>query len=73
MSLRSLLGLGRRLVRKKTEQVTPEPIETTTLGGLPEITLDQLKKTKPNVPTVAEQSRALVSKDPKIQAPGQTG
>ena len=69
MSLRSLLGLGRRLVRKKTEQVTPEPIETTTLGGLPEITLDQLKKTKPNVPTVAEQSRALVSKDPKIQAP----
>ena len=69
MSLKNLIGLGRRILRGKKESVTPEPIETTTIGGLPEISLNQLKTTKPNLPTVAEQSRALVAKEPKIQAP----
>ena len=69
MSLRNLIGLGRRILRGKKESVTPEPIETTTIGGLPEVSLNQLKTARPNVPTVAEQSRALVSKEPKIQAP----
>ena len=67
MSLRNLFGLGRRLVRKKTESVTPDPIETTTIGGLPD--LSKLKPTPTKLPTVAEQTKALVSKDPKIQAP----
>ena len=67
MSLRNLFGLGRRLVRKKTESVTPDPIETTTIGGLPD--LSKLKPTPTKLPTVAEQTKALVSKEPKIQAP----
>ena len=67
MSLRNLFGLGRRLVRKKTESVTPDPIETTTIGGLPD--LSKLKPTPTKLPTVAEQTKALVSKDPQIQAP----
>ena len=67
MSLRNLFGLGRRLVRKKTESVTPDPIETTTIGGLPD--LSKLKTTPTKLPTVAEQTKALVSKEPQIQAP----
>ena len=67
MSLKNLFGLGRRLVRKKNESVTPDPIETTTIGGLPD--LSKLKTPPINLPTVAEQSRALVTKEPKIQAP----
>ena len=67
MSLRNLLGLGRRLLRKKGEDVTPDPLETTTIGGLPDIS--KLKTPPSNLPTVAEQSRALVSKEPLIQAP----
>ena len=67
MSLRNLFGLGRRLVRKKSESVTPDPIETTTIGGLPD--LSKLKPTPTKLPTVAEQTKALVSKDPQIQAP----
>jgi len=67
MSLRNLFGLGRRLVRKKTESVTPDPIETTTIGGLPD--LSKLKPTPTKLPTVAEQTKALVSKEPLIQAP----
>ena len=67
MSLRNLLGLGRRLLRKKSEDVTPDPLETTTIGGLPDIS--KLKTPPSNLPSVAEQSRALVSKEPLIQAP----
>ena len=67
MSLRNLLGLGRRLLRKKGEDVTPDPLETTTIGGLPDIS--KLKTPPSNLPTVAEQSRALVSKEPLIQGP----
>ena len=59
MSLRNLLGLGRRLLRKKSEDVTPDPLETTTIGGLPDIS--KLKTPPSNLPSVAEQSRALVS------------
>jgi hypothetical protein len=67
MSLRNLLGLGRKLVQKKADDAVPEAIETTTIGGLPD--LAKLKTPTPNLPTVAEQSRALVAKEPKIQAP----
>ena len=67
MSLRNLLGLGRRLLRKKGEDVTPDPLETTTIGGLPD--LSKLKTPPSNLPTVAEQSKALVSKEPLIQGP----
>ena len=67
MSLRNLLGLGRKLVQKKADDAVPEAIETTTIGGLPDLT--KLKTPIPNLPTVAEQSRALVAKEPKIQAP----
>ena len=67
MSLRNLLGLGRKLLRGKKESVTPDPLETTTIGGLPD--LAKLKTPPANLPTVAEQSRALVSKEPLIQAP----
>ena len=67
MSLRNLLGLGRKLVQKKADDAVPEAIETTTIGGLPD--LAKLKTPTPNLPTVAEQSRALVAKEPQIQAP----
>ena len=67
MSLRNLLGLGRKLVQKKADDAVPEAIETTTIGGLPD--LAKLKAPTPNLPTVAEQSRALVAKEPKISAP----
>jgi hypothetical protein len=67
MSLRNLLGLGRKLVQKKADDAVPEAIETTTIGGLPD--LAKLKTPTPNLPTVAEQTRALVAKEPKIQAP----
>jgi hypothetical protein len=67
VSLRNLLGLGRRLLRKKGEDVTPDPLETTTIGGLPD--LSKLKTPPSNLPTVAEQSKALVSKEPLIQGP----
>ena len=67
MSLRNLLGLGRKLVQKKADDAVPEAIETTTIGGLPD--LAKLKTPTPNLPTVAEQSRALVAKEPKISAP----
>ena len=62
MSLRNLLGLGRRLLRKKGEDVTPDPLETTTIGGLPDIS--KLKTTTPK--TIAEQSKELVIREPKI-------
>ena len=67
MSLRNLLGLGRKLIQKKADDAVPEAIETTTIGGLPD--LAKLKTPTPNLPTVAEQSRALVAKEPQIQAP----
>jgi hypothetical protein len=67
MSLRNLLGLGRKLVQKKADDAVPEAIETTTIGGLPD--LAKLKTPTPNLPTVAEQTRALVAKEPKISAP----
>src|SRR5210317_213281 len=67
MSLRSLLGLGKKLVQKKADDAVPEAIETTTIGGLPD--LAKLKAPTPNLPTVAEQSRALVAKEPKISSP----
>ena len=58
MSLRNLLGIGRRLLRKKTDDVTPDTIETTTLGGLPDVS----KLKTPTPTTVAEQSKQLVLK-----------
>lgn len=67
MSLRSLLGLGKKLIQKKADDAVPEALETTTIGGLPDLT--KLKTPTPNLPTVAEQTRALVAKEPKISAP----
>ena len=71
MSLRNLLGLGRKLLKKKTETATPETIRTSTVAGLPEINPSSLR-TQAQVPvpqTIAEQSKALVVKDPVISKP----
>jgi hypothetical protein len=67
MSLRNLLGLGRKLIKKKADDTVPEAIETTTIGGLPD--LAKLKTPTPNIPSVASQSKALVAKEPQISAP----
>ena len=67
MSLRNLLGLGRKLIQKKADDTVPEAIETTTIGGLPD--LAKLKTPTPNIPSVTSQSKALVAKEPQIQAP----
>ena len=67
MSLRNLLGLGRKLIKKKADDTVPEAIETTTIGGLPD--LAKLKTPTSNIPSVASQSKALVAKEPQIQAP----
>jgi len=70
MSLRNLLRLGRRLVKSKTEPTTIEPIRTTTVSGLQELPKSLTVPSKVKLPeTVAEQSKALVAKDPQIQAP----
>src|SRR5210317_918951 len=70
MSLRNLLSLGRRLVKSKTEPTTIEPIRTTTVSGLQELPKSFTVPSKVKLPeTVAEQSKALVAKDPQIQAP----
>jgi hypothetical protein len=70
MSLRNLLRLGRRLVKSKTEPTTIEPIRTTTVSGLQELPKSFTVPSKVKLPeTVAEQSKALVAKDPQIQAP----
>ena len=70
MSLRTLLGLGRRLIRKKTEQVTPETIRTSTVSGVPEIPTSLRSQTKALTPqTVAEQSRALTVTEPLVKGP----
>ena len=71
MSLRNLLGLGRRLLKKKTETATPDTIRTSTVAGLPEINPTNLR-TQVQAPlpqTIAEQSKALVVKDPVISRP----
>ena len=70
MSLRSLLGLGRRLLQKKTEQVTPETIRTSTVSGIPEIPTSLRSQTKALTPqTVAEQSKALTVTEPLVKGP----
>ena len=70
MSLRTLLGLGRRLIRKKAEQVTPETIRTSTVSGVPEIPTSLRSQTKALTPqTVAEQSRALTVTEPLAKGP----
>ena len=70
MSLRTLLGLGRRLIRKKTEQVTPETIRTSTVSGIPEIPTSLRSQTKALTPqTVAEQSKALTVTEPLVKGP----
>jgi len=70
MSLRTLLGLGRRLIRKKTEQVTPETIRTSTVSGIPEIPTSLRSQTKALTPqTVAEQSKALTVTEPLAKGP----
>ena len=61
MSLRNLLGLGRKLIQKKADDTVPEAIETTTIGGLPD--LAKLKTPTPNIPSVTSQSKALVAKE----------
>ena len=71
MSLRNLLGLGRKLLKKKTETATPDTVRTSTVAGLPEINPSSLR-TQAQVPvpqTIAEQSKALVVKDPVISKP----
>jgi len=68
MSLKNLLGLGRRLLRKKTGQVAPETIETTTVAGIPDVS----KFKTPPVQTVAEQSKALTVLPTKEAGPIQT-
>ena len=62
MSLRNLLGLGRRLLRKKADESLPERVETTTLSGLPEF------PAQTKLPAIAK-SKELVTKDPQIQGP----
>src|SRR5210317_254025 len=71
MSLRNLLGLGRKLLKKKTVTATPDTVRTSTVAGLPEINPSSLR-TQAQVPvpqTIAEQSKALVVKDPVISKP----
>jgi len=68
MSLRNLIGLGRRILRKKSEQAAPEAIETTTVSGLPDIS--KLKTSTPK--TVAEKSMELVVREPKVGGALQT-
>ena len=68
MSLRNLIGLGRRILRKKSEQAAPETIETTTVSGLPDIS----KLKTPTPKTVTEQSMELVVREPKVGGALQT-
>ena len=71
MSLRNLLGLGRRFLKKKTETATPDTVRTSTVAGLPEINPSTFRTQAPTpVPqTIAEQSKALAVKEPVVSKP----